>query len=220
MSLIWTLSTLRDLRNLSSWVPILKRVHSQRSSSPVAPWKFNIYGSFLKWGYPQITKVMDNNFSIESTMVTTLSPARRFQITGEARFGVSYSRIQNFVDEVQKTITWGVHRRYRKSTPFGNGFDFFHFKLEAPLLISDCWSVSRNHQPPRLPGGGQCGIKVDKTYLCVYAFFSLLFIHFCWVRNLFLIYRPPKNVLLKSWINHLCPFQSLKKMKSSRYFLI
>jgi hypothetical protein len=85
----WTLSTLRDLRNLSSWVPILKRVHSQRSSSPVAPWKFNIYGSFLKWGYPQITKVMDNNFSIESTMVTILSSARRFQITGEVRFGGS-----------------------------------------------------------------------------------------------------------------------------------
>ena len=67
MNLIW----LRDLRNLSSWVPILKRVHSQRSSSPAAPWKFNIYGSFLKWGYPQIIQVMDNHFSIETTMVTT-----------------------------------------------------------------------------------------------------------------------------------------------------
>ena len=74
VSLIWTISTLRDLRNLSSWVPILKRVHSQRSLSPAAPWKFNIYGSFLKWGYPQIIQVMDNNFSIETTMVMTGDP--------------------------------------------------------------------------------------------------------------------------------------------------
>ena len=70
VSLIW----LRDLRNLSSWVPILKRVHSQRSSSPAAPWKFNIYGGFLKWGYPQIIQVTDGHFSIETTMVTTGDP--------------------------------------------------------------------------------------------------------------------------------------------------